>query len=79
MTRAQMRADQRCPGCGETNPAHCHCGDIDDEDDDPGPHTCVFVAVDDRDECQICGRDSDQFRDLHDSDLERAQRRRFAR
>jgi hypothetical protein len=54
----------------------CVC---DDEDDDPGPHTCVFIGVDDRDECQICGRDSDPFRDLHDSDLEHARCRRFAR
>ncbi len=56
--------DPRCPGCGEPNPAHCHCGDIDDND--PGPHTCIFVGVDNHDECEICGRDSNQFRDLTD-------------
>lgn len=72
MTRAQMEAVY-CTRCGTTS---CDC---DDEDDDPGPHTCIFVGVDDRDECQICGRDSDQFRDLHDSDLERARRGMVAR
>lgn len=39
---------------------------IDDDSTDPGPHTCVYVGTDAGDECKICGRDSDPFRDLHD-------------
>lgn len=49
----EVDVDARCPGCGETNPAHCHCGDIDDYIH--GSCTHVFRGVDDHDECDLCG------------------------
>ncbi len=51
-----------CRGCGSAYTFDCRC----DDDEDPGPHTCICVAVDDRDECEICGRDSNPFRGLGD-------------